>query len=47
MLARAAEQYGNGGRFVDFRYRVDSAAGAPEIDIVFRDDAWHETASVE
>ena len=30
---------GNGGGFVDFRYRVDSAAGAPEIDIVFRDDA--------
>jgi hypothetical protein len=39
MLARAAEQYGNGGRFVDFRYRVDGAARAPEIDIVFRDDA--------
>jgi hypothetical protein len=47
MLARATEQYGNGGGFVDFRYRMDSAAGAPNIDIVFRDDAWHETASVE
>jgi hypothetical protein len=39
MLARAAEQYGNVRGFVDLHYRVDSAAGASEIDVVFRDDA--------
>jgi hypothetical protein len=40
MLARAAEQYGNGGGLVDLHYRVDSAAGASEIDdVVFPDGA--------
>jgi hypothetical protein len=40
MLARAAEQYGNGSGFVDLHYRVDGATGASEIgDVVFPDDA--------
>jgi hypothetical protein len=47
MLTRAAEQHADCGVLMDVHHRMDSAAGTAEVDVVFLDDAWHETASIE